>query len=109
MAGLHFLVNLATIWTVDFLGIQMARSALQEFFGGSLIPLAIMPPAILAIASVLPFPAIVFTPSWIYLGRLQGVALYSALAVQLLWGVGLLLLGRRLWRHAAPHLRILGG
>ncbi|MGH2371135.1 MAG: ABC transporter permease, partial [Chloroflexota bacterium] len=109
MSGLHYLVNMATIWSEDFLGIQMARTALQEFFGGSLIPLAIMPPAFLAIAAVLPFQAIVFTPVWIYLGRLQGGALFWALTVQVLWGVGLLLLGRWLCRYAAPHLRVLGG
>lgn len=109
MAGLHYLVNMASIWTEDFLGIQMARTALQEFFGGSLIPLAIMPAAFLAVAAALPFQAIVFTPVWIYLGRLEGWPLVWALAVQLLWGTAFLLLGRVLWRRAAPHLRVLGG
>lgn len=109
MAGVHFLVNLATIWTVDFLGIQMARSAIQEFFGGSLIPLAVMPAGLAAVAAVLPFQATVFTPVWIYLGRLEGAALAWALAVQLLWAIGFLVLGRVLWRRAAPHLRVLGG
>jgi ABC-2 type transport system permease protein len=109
MAGLHFLVNLSTIWTVDFLGIQMARGATQEFFGGSLVPLAIMPAGFAAVAAVLPFQAIVFTPTWIYLGRLEGGALAWSLTVQLLWGVALFALGRVLWRKAAPHVRVQGG
>ena len=108
-AGMHFLVNLATIWTVDFLGIQMARSAIQEFFGGSLIPLAAMPAWLAGVAAVLPFQATVFTPVWIYLGRIDGTALAWALAVQALWGAGFLVVGRVLWRRAVPHLRVLGG
>jgi ABC-2 type transport system permease protein len=109
VAGIHFLVNIGAIWTVDFLGIQMARGAVQEFFGGSLIPLALMPAGLAAIAAYLPFQAIVFTPVWIYMGRLQGSALLWALGVQALWGLLFFAIGRLLWRYAAPRVRVQGG
>lgn len=108
-AGMHFLVNIGAIWTEDFLGIQMARTAIQEFFGGSLIPLAVMPAGLAAIAAFLPFQAMAFTPVWIYMGRVEGISLLAALGVQLAWGLAFCVLGRVLWRRAAPHLRVLGG
>lgn len=41
MSGIHFSVSLLVIWTYDQLGLVMLRTAIQEFFGGTLIPLAL--------------------------------------------------------------------
>jgi ABC-type uncharacterized transport system permease subunit len=68
-----------------------------------------MPTGLAMIATLLPFRAVVFTPVWIYMGRLEGRALVEALGLQLLWGLALLALGRALWRKAAPQLQIQGG
>lgn len=109
MSGIHFLVSLLVVWTYDQLGLMMVRTAIQEFFGGTLIPLALLPGPLVAIAAVMPFQAIVYTPVLVYLGRLQGLELLFALGLQAVWGVALLLAGRWLWGRAAPKLEVLGG
>ena len=109
MSGIHFLVSLFIVWTYDSLGLLMVRTAVQEFFGGTLIPLALMPAPVAALAAILPFQAVVYTPVSIYLGRLQGQELFLALSIQAVWGVALLLAGRWLWGRAAPRLEVQGG
>ncbi len=109
MSGIHFLVALFTVWTYDFMGLVMVRTAIQEFFGGTLIPLALMPAPVAALAAILPFQAVVYTPVSIYLGRLQGQELFFALGIQAVWGVALLLAGRWLWARAALRLEVQGG
>ena len=109
MSGIHFLVSLLIIWIYDSMGLIMVRTAIQEFFGGTLIPLALMPGPVAAIAAVMPFQAVVYTPVSIYLGRLQGQELFFALGLQAAWGVALLLVGRWLWGRAALRLEVQGG
>lgn len=94
MSGIHFLVSLLVVWTFDHLGLMMVRAAIQEFFGGTLIPLALLPGPLAAIAAVMPFQVIVYTPVLVYLGRLQGQELIFALDLQAFWGIALLLAGR---------------
>lgn len=109
MCGIHFLVSLLIVWTYDEIGLLMVRTAIQEFFGGTLIPLALMPAPLAVLAAIMPFQAVVYTPVSIYLGRLQGQELIFALGIQAAWGVALLLAGRWLWGRAAPKLEIQGG
>jgi len=109
MSGIHFLVSLLVVWTYDFLGLMMVRTAIQEFFGGALIPLALLPGPLTVLAAVMPFQAIVYTPVLVYLGRLQGQELFLAFGVQAIWGIALLFAGRWLWGRAAPKLEVQGG
>ena len=109
MSGIHFLMALLTVWTYDFLGLMMVRTAIQEFFGGTLIPLALLPAPLAVLAAFLPFQAVVHTPVSIYLGRLHGQELIFALGVQAVWGIALLLAGRWLWGRAALRLEVQGG
>ena len=109
MSGIHFLTALLTVWTFDSLGLMMVRTAIQEFFGGTLIPLSLMPAPVAVLAAIMPFQAVVYTPVSIYLGRLQGQELLFALGLQAVWGVALLLLGRWLWVKVAPRVEVQGG
>ena len=108
-SAINFIVTVLSVWTVDALGLNMAKVAVQQFFSGSLIPLTLMPVWLGVVAEALPFRAVVFTPVYIYLGKLTGWEALGAIGLQAVWLAALVLLGRLLWRRALPHVLVFGG
>ncbi len=60
-------------------------------------------------ARVLPFPAMISTPALVYLGKLDAPSTAVAIGVQIVWAVGLLILGRLAFRQAVKVVTIHGG
>jgi ABC-2 type transport system permease protein len=54
-----------------------------------LLPLAFFPPAMAALARLLPFQAIAGLPAEVFLGHIDGIALTQALLLQLFWALAL--------------------
>ena len=73
------------------------------------MPLRLFPEWVSRIAYLTPFPYMLNTVVEIYLGVLSEAAMARALAMQLLWIVGLLLLAQLIFRSAVRRLVILGG
>jgi ABC-2 type transport system permease protein len=104
-----FLTTLLCFWTINAIGLFWAQSAIINLFSGMLIPLAFFPTGLRTLAEWLPFQGIVYTPVMIYLGQIQGAALFQALVVQMGW-VAILWIGARLfWVRAIRALDIQGG
>ncbi|MEV5597484.1 ABC-2 family transporter protein [Streptomyces sp. NPDC052496] len=111
---LAFLVNLLTgmtgFLTTNTWGVRMVKQSVVAFFAGQLVPLALMPGPLGALASVLPFQGMVDSPLTLLLGRYDGAAgAVGVLALQGGWVAGLALLGAVLWRAALSRLEVLGG
>jgi ABC-2 type transport system permease protein len=107
--GLVYCVSMTAFWTTNIEGIMVGRNAIQNIFSGALIPLAFFPDWLQSIAGVLPFPAMISTPALIYLGKFDGPTTVVMLGVQVVWAVGLLLLGRLAFRQAVKAVTIHGG
>lgn len=107
--GVVYLFSLLCFWTSSGFGVAWARAAVTNLLSGGLVPLAFFPGWLRDIADVLPFQGIVNAPASIYLGQVQGVALWETLAVQLLWCCVLWFLGKFLWRYAVRKVTIYGG
>ncbi len=105
----RFIVNLAAFWTQDAIGFGRTAYTISMFFSGFLMPIAFFPPWAVAIMSLTPFPSQINTPVEIYLGLVSGPALPGALAVQLLWFLGLYTLARILLSAGVRKLVIQGG
>jgi len=76
---------------------------------GALIPLVFFPDWLRAMAAVLPFQGMVSTPALVYLGMMDGPTTALMLGVQAFWAIGLILLGRLVWRSAQRVVTINGG
>jgi ABC-2 type transport system permease protein len=109
MFEIVYLTVMACFWTRRYMGIMWAREALLAFFSGMMIPLALMPAWLQAVAWALPFAHVTTTPSSIYLGRVDTVGALGLLAAELAWVVGLWWFARLLWRHAVKKVTIHGG
>lgn len=105
--GVVYLVCLLGFWTNNGWGLVNGRIALTQLFSGALVPLPFMPGWLESIAQALPFQAMVYLPSTLYLGRQPDP--WAALGVQATWAVALLGLGRLAFARAVRQVTIHGG
>jgi ABC-type uncharacterized transport system permease subunit len=96
-------------WTFSAVGIIYARRAAVDLLAGSIIPLALFPDWLRAVALVLPFQSLAYTPISIYLGRISGAAICWGILTQLGWAAALAILTRLVWLRALRRLTIQGG
>jgi len=103
------LLGLLAFWTLETTGFLALYRFVVQFFGGALVPLWFLPPPLRGVAELLPFQFQAFVPASIYLDRLGGDELLHALALQVLWVVGLFVLSRLVWQWAITRAVINGG
>lgn len=104
-----FCVSLLTFWTLNGVGIAWSRDAVINILSGTIIPLAMMPDWLRAIANVAPMRGIISTPLMIYLGKAQGTEAFGLLALSAGWLVALWFLANWAWQAAFNRVEIQGG
>ncbi len=102
----NLLVGLSAVFTEHTVGIQRAKNAMFDLFGGVLLPLSFYPEWAQAVLACLPFQTVAYAPVSVYLGTLNPLTVIS---VQVLWALGLYLFSRWLWRGALNRLTVQGG
>lgn len=108
--GIEVLVGLSAFWLIEIQGVHaFVVWGLSWLCSGYFLPLDLYPDWLAAIARALPFQAIVYTPSAIWVGRISGGAVLIALAQQAAWAAALLLGGRALFGAARRRLVVQGG
>lgn len=105
----NFLLMMASFWTYSVRGVMRGQKAVLDLFGGALVPLALFPDWLRGIALALPFQGLAYTPLSIYIGAIHGTAIWSALTVQVIWSIALILLTRLIWLRGARRIIIQGG
>ncbi|MEW5871397.1 MAG: ABC-2 family transporter protein [Chloroflexota bacterium] len=105
----RFLVNLASFWTPNAVGIARLFFSLSWFMSGFLMPLRFLPEWFQRLCYLTPFPYTVNVILETYLGVLSGPALVRALLGQAAWIVALVLAGRLVLRAGVRRLVIQGG
>jgi ABC-2 type transport system permease protein len=105
----RFIVNLAAFWTQDAMGIGRAAWMVSVFLSGFLMPIAFLPPWFGFVIRLTPFAYMVNTPVEIFLGIVNGPALWAALGAQAFWCVALYALARLVLGAGVNKLVIQGG
>ena len=106
---LNFMIGLVGFWTLEVSGAFHIYRMFVQFSSGALIPLWFMPDWLSGGLSLLPFSSQVFVPLTIYVDPAPGPHTLTAIAVQALWVLVLVLLAALLWRRAIRRLVIFGG
>jgi ABC-2 type transport system permease protein len=96
-------------YTYSGYGIFAARGALHQTFSGLSAPLALYPPFLKSAGEWLPFRHTIHTPVSIYMGWVTGWTAVDLVLQQVLWVVGLYLLGKLLMIQALKQLEVQGG
>jgi ABC-2 type transport system permease protein len=107
--GFRFLYNSSAFWLTDIRGVVTLALTVSLFLSGMVLPLAFFPDWLRAIAHALPFASIMQTPIDVWLGKHHGAGLAGILALQAMWAVVLIALGRVTLRLGAKRLVIQGG
>ena len=107
--SLDFLVGLMGFWTFSVWGLGYAKIAVINILAGTIIPLTLFPEWLQRIVLILPFKGMAYTPLAIYVGEIEGSAIWMNILSQFAWGIGLVLLTRLLWLRARRRIEIQGG
>lgn len=105
----RFITNSLAFWTSDARGAIYLANTLILFFAGFIVPLRFFPPALRAIADMLPFGGLAQVPIDVYLGKLAIPELGAALARQLAWLVLLVAAGRWILSRMVRRVVLAGG
>lgn len=107
--ALNLVILTLAFWTRNIFGAQVAKRAIVDIFSGSLIPLMLYPDWFRVIVEHLPFKGMAYIPLSIWTGRVQGSAIFLALAEQLMWAVILYIIALIIWKKAMKIIVIQGG
>ena len=107
--SLLFLVDVSAFWLGSERGLRYLFLGAGNLFSGLILPLSFLPEEMQKVSLALPFEYTLYLPVEVYLGRLSGVALASAMTIQLAWVVGLTILCRAILSAGVRKLVIHGG
>jgi ABC-2 type transport system permease protein len=109
LTHINFLIGMCAFPLKNIDGVMRAKHYLLELLSGLTIPVLMFPGWLQGVSSLLPFQAVSFVPTSIWLGNLQGAALARGLGLQLAWAIGLTAASARVWSRVTRRLTVQGG
>lgn len=103
------LVYIITFFTISPMGVRLVAVSMVEFLSGAVIPLPFMPTNLRTILELLPFASMQNVPFRIYSGDINGISIYKAILLQIVWIVILVITGKLLTKKALKSVVIQGG
>jgi len=103
------LLNIAVVVTLNDRWVSQSLNPLLVVLSGSLVPLALYPDWAQRALFIQPFAGIVDIPFRIYSGNLAGALAYEGLALQLMWIIVLVSIGRLWMARVMRRLEVQGG
>ncbi|BCX04345.1 MAG: multidrug ABC transporter permease [Candidatus Roseilinea sp.] len=94
---LQYIVGMLAFWTTQVYRIFDVFFFVKSLLGGFVVPLALMPPALQAIAKWLPFQSSIALPAEILIGQATPERVLSGALVSLAWVIGMASFSRWLW------------
>ncbi len=105
----RFLVNLASFWTPNALGIGRFAFGLSWTLSGFYFPLALFPDWLANFSRMSPFGASIYIPIEVFIGNIKGAALLEGLLIQAIWVLVLIGLDHIILKQGIRKLVIQGG
>ena len=103
------LMFITLFYTLSQRGIKIIVTAVSSFLSGGMIPLTFFPEKVLAILKYLPFSSMQSTPLLIYSGNITGTEILKGIAMQIIWMIILIAIGKVLMNHSIKHVVVQGG
>lgn len=105
-----FLVGLYAFYTTGSIGgMRRVYRNVTNFLSGQYIPLYLFPAWLFGVTQLLPFQTMYNIPVSIFIGKIEGEAIATALLIQFGWFVALALLGRFVWSRTYKMYTAQGG
>ena len=106
---LSYTLALMAFWLLEVSTLIFIVFAFEYVAGGHLFPIDILPPFIVKILMLTPFPYQMFFPISIYVGKVSGAAMFNGLAIQAFWVVCAYVLARTVWSRGVRKYSAVGG
>lgn len=106
---INILVGLFSFFVENNTGLINMKRVLVDLLSGVIVPIAFFPSWIKPVLEWLPFQAITYLPSSVFTGRLNGDEVWTALLVQVIWFIVLIVPIQLIWRAARKRLFVQGG
>lgn len=106
---ISFTMALLSFWVLEVSAFIFILFSLEYVAGGHLFPLDLLPPAAAQFLWYTPFPYQLYFPVGIYLGRIQGAAMWQGFALQLAWIGMIYTLARWIWSRGIRRYAAYGG
>ncbi|MBU3135442.1 ABC-2 family transporter protein [Clostridium gasigenes] len=104
-----YIFGLLSFKITNMWGLTQITQAIVQLLSGIMIPIAFFPVWAQPIFKFLPFSSMVYTPTMIYLGKLNNTEILKALLIQVIWIVILMTIAKIMWKKLIKTLTILGG
>lgn len=109
VVAFSMLVYISALFTLSAVGVRVIAAVVVDFLAGGVVPLPFFPPAVRAVAELLPFAAMQNMPLRIYSGNIAGTDALYGIALQIFWLCVLVILGRLWMRKAMRKVIVQGG
>lgn len=104
-----YIFGLLSFKITNMWGLSQIMGAIINLLSGMLIPISFFPLWAQKIVNFFPFSSTIYTPSMIFLGKINGNNIISSLALQMLWIIILFIISKWMWKKLIKSLTILGG
>ena len=103
------MIQMTSFWLINIWSLITIKDVFVNILSGKMIPLWFMPVWMKGVLKYTPFETIYFTPVQIYLGQLNASEMLSKCLIQMVWIVGIYMLGNMLWNKGQRKLVVQGG
>ena len=105
----NLLIYLMIMYTLDAKGVFSLALAIFGFLGGAIIPIPLFPSMLQNILNFLPFRYVSDLPYRIYIGNIDTFTALWQIGIQILWIIGLYVLGKALIYKKSKKIEVQGG
>jgi ABC-2 type transport system permease protein len=111
LVGFYFeaCIGMVGFWLLEVTSLLYIVNTLNYFISGHMFPLDLLPGSWLRVLKVLPFQYMAYFPAAVFLGKIQGDALWQGLLAEAAWAMFLALLARVLLRVGLRRYSAYGG
>ena len=107
--GLHFTMSIPQTFSFIVSIFLALGVVVSSVLSGGMIPITFFPQKVLAILKYLPFSSMQSTPLLIYSGNITGIEILKGIAMQIIWMIILIAIGKVLMNHSIKHVVVQGG
>ena len=109
VTSVNMIVNSLAFFTNEDKGIASIVYTIADVFEGGQIPLPLLSGVVLVIASFTPFRFIEDLPFRLYSGHIDIMTGFKEISIELIWIIGLLIIGKLILKKALSKVSIQGG
>lgn len=102
-------VGMVGFWFLEVTSLLYIVMTLNFFISGQMLPLDFLPAPWAGILKALPFQYMAYFPAAVFLGKVQGTALWTGLLAEALWALAFIVLSRVLFRLGLRRYSAFGG